>query len=93
MHREGDAALHIPAQSMFPRISLFPQLVHVKRLIARTQSQSVLDYGAGKGLQYRTTPIRVDGDPGEWENVADYWDIDYVACYDPLSTLQRIARQ
>jgi hypothetical protein len=83
MHREGDAALNIPAQSMFPGISLFPQLPHVKRLIARTRAQSVLDYGSGKGLQYQTGPIRVDGEAGEWDSVADYWDVDYVACYDP----------
>lgn len=83
MHRDGDAVLNIAAQNMFPGISLFPQLVRVKRLIARTQSQSVLDYGSGKGLQYQTTPVRVDGEAGEWESVGDYWDIDYVACYDP----------
>ena len=83
MHREGETTLNIPAQDTFPGMSLFPQLRQVRRMIERTRARTILDYGSGKGLQYRPQPVRVEGEPGRWDTVADYWDVDYVACYDP----------
>jgi len=83
MHLEGDPARRIAAPATFQGMSLAPQASHVKRLIERTASQSILDYGSGKGTLYRASPFRIEGLAGEWDTVCDYWDVDYVSCYDP----------
>jgi hypothetical protein len=82
MHTEGERFLDIPAQDTFPGLSLPPQAGRVKRLIARTGSQSILDYGAGKGRQYDVRNFKAD-DGQVYESIQDYWDVDYVQCYDP----------
>jgi hypothetical protein len=82
MHTEGERFLDIPAQDTFPGLSLPPQAGRVKRLIARTGAQSILDYGAGKGRQYDVRNFKAD-DGQVYESIQDYWDVDYVQCYDP----------
>ena len=82
MHTHGEARLGIPAQSTFPVSSLFPHLEPIKRLIDETGAATILDYGAGKGLQYRPQKILVGGRHVA-DGVAEYWDVDEVRCYDP----------
>ena len=82
MHTEGERFLDIPAQDTFPGLSLPPQAGRVKRLIERTGAQSILDYGAGKGRQYDLRNFKAD-DGRVYESIQDYWDVDYVQCYDP----------
>lgn len=81
MHLEGERFLNIPPQDVFPGASLPPQAARIKRLIAKTGAASILDYGSGKGKQYGA-PIRESGGTS-YENIQDYWDVDYVICYDP----------
>src|SRR5687767_13304671 len=81
MHQEGEKFLDIPAEKTFPGTSLLREAALIKALVARTNSATVLDYGSGKGAQYRARRVMLDGT--EWECVADYWDVDYVRCYDP----------
>jgi len=81
MHAEGERFLDIPPQDTFPGLSLPPQAGRVKRLIERTGARSILDYGAGKGRQYDG---RFRGEDGRvYDSIQDYWDVDYVQCYDP----------
>jgi hypothetical protein len=82
MHVEGETRLGIPAAQTFPGQSLFAHVVRIKRLIEATDSRTILDYGAGKGLQYRPQRIVVDG-VHVADGVAEYWDVDEVRCYDP----------
>lgn len=82
LHREGDAARGIPAQNMFPGASLRPHIARIRRVIEETGARTVLDYGAGKGHQYRPQPIVVDG-AHVADSVAEYWDLDELRCYDP----------
>jgi hypothetical protein len=82
MHVEGETRLGIPPQQTFPGRSLFGHIGRIKRLIERTDSRTILDYGAGKGLQYRPQPIVIDG-AHVADGVAEYWDVDEVHCYDP----------
>ena len=83
MHREGDASRHTPAQDMFQGISLRPHVVPIRNLITATHAQTILDYGSGKGMLYHLRPFHLEGHAETWESVSDYWDVDYVACYDP----------
>jgi hypothetical protein len=82
MHLEGESFLKIPAGKVFPGESLPPQAARIKRLIARTGSLSILDYGSGKGRQYDKGTLRLP-DGSIAGNIQDYWDVDYVQCYDP----------
>ena len=82
MHVEGETRLGIPPEQTFPGQSLFAHLAPIKRLIDAHGARTILDYGAGKGLQYRPRPIVVDGRHVA-DGVAEYWDVDEVHCYDP----------
>ena len=82
MHEEGERFLHLAPQDTFAGVSLPPQAARVKRLIERAEAQSILDYGAGKGRQYDLRNFKADN--GQvYESIQDYWDVDYVQCYDP----------
>jgi hypothetical protein len=82
MHRKGEEFLGAPPEETFPGFSLDAQLARIKALIERTGADTVLDYGCGKGHQYRPRPIKDEA--GEvWPGVIDYWDIGEVVCYDP----------
>lgn len=82
MHVEGETRLGIPPEQTFPGQSLFAHLASIKRLIDLHGARTILDYGAGKGLQYRPRPIVLDGRHVA-DGVAEYWDVDEVHCYDP----------
>jgi len=82
MHIEGEARLGIPPQETFPGGSLLPHAASIKRLIDQTGARTVLDYGSGKGLQYRPQRIVVAGEHVA-DSIAEYWDVDEVRCYDP----------
>lgn len=81
MHLEGETRLGIPAAQTFPGSSLAPHIARIKALIDATGAKNVLDYGAGKGAQYRPQPIVVEARQMA-DGVAEYWDVE-VACYDP----------
>lgn len=83
LHLHGEPFMHLPAADTFPGRSLLKDATEIKSLIQATGSRSILDYGAGKGLQYRPKSIRFPGMEGEWGSIAEYWDVDNVTCYDP----------
>ena len=82
MHEHGEQFLGAPAAETFPGLSLDAQIARIKALIACTGAQTILDYGCGKGMQYRPRMI-TDRNGGRWLSVVDYWNINEVACYDP----------
>lgn len=92
MHvRTGEPFLKIPAQSVFAGSSLFPHVERIRRLAAAHGASTLLDYGAGKGLQYARTigeirrsgvPYAIPGDAPGGLSLPDYWGVQ-VACYDP----------
>lgn len=82
MHVEGETRLGIPPEKTFPGQSLFAHVERIKRLIEVTNARTILDYGAGKGLQYRPQKLVVGGRHVA-DGVAEYWDVDEVHCYDP----------
>lgn len=85
MHFEGEKFLNIPPEQTFPGLSLPSQAGRIKRLIEATGATNILDYGSGKGQQYDLRDI--PGPDGErYESIQDYWDVDYIQCYDPSYT-------
>jgi hypothetical protein len=82
MHSEGEVFLGIPAVDTFPGLSLPAQAGRIKKLIANTGAGNILDYGCGKGRQYDLRNVNL-GAEGVWESIQDYWDVDFVQCYDP----------
>ena len=47
---------HAELDTNYPGNNLKPQLHHVKDLVQDTKSETLLDFGCGKGLQY-TRPM------------------------------------
>jgi hypothetical protein len=81
MHVEGEARLGIPAALTFPGTSLVPHVARIKLLVDATGAKTVLDYGAGKGEQYRPFAVVLDGRRVA-DGIAEYWGVT-VQCYDP----------
>jgi hypothetical protein len=82
MHKFGEEFLGAPAEKTFPGFSLNAQIYRIKDLILRTNADTVLDYGCGKGRQYEPREIRAES--GEtWPGVIDCWNIGELVCYDP----------
>ena len=83
MHVEGERFLGQPPEQTFPGASLLPQAARVRRMIERSGAQNILDYGCGKGRQYDLREVHIPGVEGVFESVQDYWEVDFVHCYDP----------
>jgi hypothetical protein len=82
MHQQGEQFLGIPPEDTFPGFSLDAQIDRIKNLIVRTGSQTILDYGCGKGQQYEPRVI-TGASGGRWPSVIGFWDVEEIACYDP----------
>lgn len=83
MHEQGEPQLGIPPEKTFPGISLPPQAVHIRRLIGFTGAATILDYGSGKGLQYRAQGFVHGTRDIEYPDIRSYWDVESIHCYDP----------
>jgi FkbM family methyltransferase len=79
---EGEMRLGIPPEQTFPGNSLPRHIGRIKRLIDATGARTILDYGSGKGLQYRPQKVLAEGKHVA-DGIAEYWDVDEVRCYDP----------
>lgn len=88
MHADGaihvqDGKVHnLPAEKTFDGQSLLPQIGRIKDMILSFGGRTILDYGSGKGTQYRPRPIRFEV-IGEWPDIQAFWDVDEIYCYDP----------
>lgn len=69
-------------EQIFNGFSLIPHAETIRDMIVRTGARTVLDYGAGKGLQYKNVAIELP-DGSKFDNVVAYWGVDQVACFDP----------
>lgn len=85
MHVEGEKFLGKLPEDTFPGGSLGPHVGHIQGLIRRTGAQNVLDYGCGKGKLYDVRDLPLP-EGGVVESIQDFWDVDFVHCYDPAYT-------
>jgi len=82
MHVDGERAAGRPPEQTFSGGSLGPHVGRIKRLVAKTGATSILDYGSGKAQLYDARDMKL-ADGTVLSSVADFWDVDYVRCYDP----------
>lgn len=82
MHREGDVRHGLRAAETFDGRSLPRQAQRIRVLIGKTAAKTILDYGCGKGTQYRPAAITENG-VARWNSMQEYWGVDSIACYDP----------
>jgi hypothetical protein len=82
MHVGGLPDQNIKAQDLFSGASIIPQLPKIKLLVTQLGATSLLDYGSGKGLQYRAQNIKLRS--GEViASVQSYLGVESITCYDP----------
>jgi hypothetical protein len=82
MHDHGERFMNVPPEKTFPGESLPLHAARIKRLIDATGAASILDYGSGKGRQYELRDFALP-DGTRAQPIVDYWDVDFVHCYDP----------
>lgn len=84
LHREGDREAGIEPEHMFPGRSLLPHVALIGKLVKALGAKTLLDYGAGKGLQYQPLPP-----DSPVRDIPAFWGVE-VSCYDaghePFST-------
>jgi hypothetical protein len=83
MHAEGDSNAGIAAENMFAGISLPPQALRIKDMIRQINAQSTLDYGCGKAILYRTSPIRMADSHESFDNIQTFWGVQETLLFDP----------
>src|SRR5438045_9156466 len=59
MHVGGLPDQNIKAKDLFAGASIIPQLPKIKMFVAETGAKTLLDYGSGKGLQYRAQNLKL----------------------------------
>jgi len=82
MHTHGEQFSNIPAQQTFAGQSLPRHAGVIESLVAAHGANSILDYGSGKGEQYK--PMQVNAGEGKkFPSIPAFWGVDLVTCYDP----------
>ena len=81
-HIDGHLENRITSENMYAGRSLVPWIFVIKKLVALTNSQTLLDYGSGKGCQYRRMLLE-DKEKFRYQNLQAYWAVDEIYCYDP----------
>lgn len=81
LHRHGEQRLNLPAERTYDGRSLPRHAAHIKGLIEAHGAKTLLDYGSGKGHQYR--PLEVKASDGRvFASIPEFWGVQ-VTCYDP----------
>ena len=62
--------------------SIVPRISTIKDLITLTNSKTLLDYGSGKGFQYKSMLLE-DRNQMKYKSLQEHWNISEVYCYDP----------
>src|SRR5687768_689776 len=82
MHVGGLPDQNIKAKDLFAGSSIVPQLPKIRLLVSELGARTLLDYGCGKGLQYRAQNLKLRS--GEIiPSVRRYLGVDSIHCYDP----------
>lgn len=81
-HVGGLPDQNIKAENLFNGVSILPQLPKIKLLVSEFGAKTLLDYGCGKGIQYRARNIKMrDGEI--IPSVQSYLGVETITCYDP----------
>ena len=80
MHIKGEEARNLAPEDTYPGQNLMPHVGTLHDLIRRLGCRTVLDYGAGKGLQYEK--VRAQMPDGRELSIQELWSVDAISCYD-----------
>jgi len=83
MHEHGETRMGIPPERTFNGQSLPKEAPRIKRLIQATASQSILDYGSGKGQQYELRRMVDPETQVDYPDIKSYWGVSEIRCFDP----------
>lgn len=81
MHLEGEKARNLPPEEVFPGRSLPVHAIAIKEMIERTGARTLLDYGAGKGMQYQWRDLALN-DGRRVSDLKSFWGVESITCYD-----------
>ncbi len=82
LHVEGDPQRGKSPDQIYPGNSLPVHAGAIKEIVDLTGAESLLDYGCGKGLQYKWKDIKLKAGP-IIPDLKTFWGIDSITCYDP----------
>ena len=82
LHIDGDFEDGIRPEAMYMGISTILWIVAIKDLVDLTDSNTLLEYGSGKGIQYKTV-LPEDENHVVYQKLKDYWKANEIYCYDP----------
>jgi len=80
MHRRGDPLRNISAAEMFAGQSLPRHTENIRRLCRQHAARTLLDYGSGKGAQYKLQ-FQIPG-AAQPLTIPQYWGVERLVCYD-----------
>ncbi|MEQ8332863.1 class I SAM-dependent methyltransferase [Nisaea sp.] len=78
---EDGVVTHVRAEEAYPGQQLLSHLGRVRELINKYGAAAILDYGCGKGAQYRSVHLRDQN--GITGTVQQYWGVSEIRLYDP----------
>lgn len=82
LHNEGEQTEGKTAEETFPGKMLIKHAPFIKDVIDRIGADSILDYGAGKGLGYSQKDLQLSKTL-RVESIQSYWGVENIRCYDP----------
>jgi len=83
MHSEGHAEKGLSAAQTFAGTSLMRVAEAIKKELDRFPGRkSLLDYGAGKGVLYQQSPLKLPNGESV-HSLPHYWGLHRLSCYDP----------
>ena len=82
LHIDGDLENKVHAEMVYTGKSVVPWITAIKDLITLTNSKTLLDYGSGKGFQYKSMLLE-DKDQIKYQSLQKYWNVSEIYCYDP----------
>ena len=75
LHVHGEQRMNLPAEKTYNGRSLPRHAPRIKALVDLHQARTLLDYGAGKGHQYRPMEIRL-ADGRVFRSIPEFWGVD-----------------
>lgn len=82
MHENGERAKGIAPEQMFSGLSMPANAEPIRKMIVEHDARTILDYGAGKGMQYGPLQIKL-ADGRAFTRIQDFWGVERITCYDP----------
>lgn len=82
MHENGAVDQGIPPEETFDGRSLAKHANNIQSIINILGSETILDYGSGKGKWYE--PIEIETPDGKkFPDMKSFWGVKSISCYDP----------